>query len=161
MIRRQTSFNGCGCGGPSLAPPAAGAGLGGFFELALNAAGSVVGDPALGSQIASQAGPAWARIKETPPEIAAHVAPSVKTYLTNGGALPDPAGISPQAQQIAAGVAGDVARSLAAEGVYFPPGTVGAQIQNPTYLNAFGGQNSQWVLVGGLALGALVLLKGL
>lgn len=156
---RSTGF-GCGCdrGGP---PPAASPQMGGVFELALNAAGSFVGAPALGSQLASQAGPAFARIKESPDQIAARVAPGVRATIEAGTYPPKAALITPQSQQIAASIAPTVAAQLAAEGVFFPPGTVGAELQDPSYLNAFGGQNAQWVLVGGLALGALALFKAL
>lgn len=63
---RQTGF-GCGCNDrpQSRATVLQDGNFGGFFTLALNAAGSLVGDPALGSQIASQAGPAYARIKDS------------------------------------------------------------------------------------------------
>lgn len=157
MSRRVTRF-GCGCDGRRI--DAAAPGFGGIFTLALNAAGATVGDPALGSQIASQAGKPFAKIKETPAQIASRVAPDVRLALTSG-TIPDPARLSPQAQQIGGAVAADVAAQLAAQGVYFPPGTVGADLQHPSYLNAFGGQNAQWVLVGGIALAALVLFKGL
>lgn len=166
-MMRQTGF-GCGCegrcgSGPIVArayaagpPPSDG--MGGIFELALNAAGSFVGNPALGSQIASTAAPAWGKIKDTPQEMAARVSPRVVATLQSG-AFPDPATISQQSQQIAANVLAQVAADLAAQGIYLPPGTVGADLQNPSYLNAFGGEYGQWVLVGGLALGALLVLK--
>lgn len=162
MIHRDTGF-GCGCSGPPamfVSPDDKHAGFGGFFSMALNVAGSFVGDPQLGSQIASTAGKPFAKIKETPAQIAARVAPDVRLSLTSGASV-DPAKLSPQARQIGQAVAADVAAQLAAQGVYFPPGSVGAELQHPSYLNAFGGQNAQWVLVGGLALGALVLFKGL
>lgn len=172
---RSTGF-GCGCrddlrvgagrqerfadyrGGAGPAPSTQ---MGGLFEIALNVAGSFVGDPALGSQLASQAGPAFARIKETPDQIAARVAPNVKATLEAGTYPPQAALITPQSQQIANAVAATVAGQLAAEGVFFPPGTVGAELQNPSVFNAFGGENAQWVLIGGLALGALVVFKAL
>lgn len=151
MIRRDTGF---GC------PPGPSPGMGGLFSTALNVAGSFVGDPGLGSQIASQADAPFAKIKESPAQIAARVAPDVRLALTSG-TLPDASKLSQQSRQIGQGVAADVAATLAAQGVYFPPGTVGAQLQHPSYLNAFGGQNAEWVLVGGLALGALLLFRGL
>lgn len=148
----------CGCAscGPGKAPP----GLGGFFSTALNVAGSFVGDPALGDQIASQAGPAWARIGETPDQIAERVAPEVGAAFVAGKPI-RAAGLSPQAQQIAAGVAPGVAASLRAQGVILPAGTVGGQLQNPSTLDAFGGDSRKWVILGGLALGAALLWKGL
>lgn len=132
----------------------------GIFELALNAAGSFVGNPALGSQVASTAGAPFARIKETPEQIAGRVAPDVRAALATA-TFADPAGISSQSQQIAAAVAPHVAAQLAAQGVMFPPGSVGAEMVDPSYLNAFGGENAQWVLWGGLALGGLLLIRGI
>ena len=131
----------------------------GFFTTVLNAAGAFVGDPGLGSQIAATAGPGWAAIKETPDQIAQRVAPDVAASLQTG--RPITAAPSAQAQQIAAGVAPDVAASLKAQGVILPAGTVGGELQNPSPLDAFGGANRPWVIIGGLALGAALLLKGL
>lgn len=157
MHRGPTGYRcGCGCGesvGPT--PPA---GMGGFFELILNAAGSTVGDPQLGSQIASTAGAPFARIKETPEQIAARVAPDVGATLQAGG----PTGardITQQSQQIAAAILPQLAAQLAAQGVMLPAGTVGAELQGPSYFNAFGGQNAQWVLLGGAALAGLLALR--
>lgn len=166
MIRRAGRYRGlgdsaqcsCGCAscGPGRAPP----GLGGIFSQVLNVAGSFVGDPALGDQIASKAQPGWAAIKETPQQIADRIAPDVKARLGSGNPI-ETKGISPQAQQIGAAVAADVAASLLAQGVRLPPGTVGGELQKPSILDAFGGGNRGWILVGGLALGGLLLLKGL
>jgi hypothetical protein len=79
MIRRTgrfAGFAGDGCGCAACAGEAAPA-FGGIFSTILNAAGSFVGDPGLGSQIAATAGPGWAAISETPEEIAARVAQNV------------------------------------------------------------------------------------
>lgn len=154
MTLRTGNFGrfGCGCG-DRRAP----SGMGGWFSTALNVAGSFVGDPGLGNQIAGQASPGFAPITSTPAQIAAHVAPSVKDLLTSGSI--DPTGITPASQQIATAAAPAVAATLAAQGVYFPPGSAGEALQRPTPLDAFGGQNAKWVLVGGLALGAALLWK--
>lgn len=167
MVQR-TGF-GCGCGcrerarregvEPGFSPHGS-TPFGGLFSTALNVAGAFVGDPALGSQLASQAGPAFAKIKETPEQIAAHVSPALIQRLS-AGTLPDPAGLSQQSQQIAAAIMPQVAAELAAQGYTFAPGTVGADLQNPSYLNAFGGENARWVLLGGVALGAFLLLREL
>jgi hypothetical protein len=163
MIRTATGF-GCGCREASIdgrdyaaGPPS---GFGGLFSTLLNVAGATVGDPALGSQIASQAGPAFANITETPAQIAQHVLPDVKTRLATN-TPPTAAQISSQAQQIGAAIAPQVAAALAQDGVRLPAGTVGADMQHPNYLDAFGGGNAKWVLVGGLALSALLLFKEL
>jgi hypothetical protein len=161
MMRRTghfAGFGGCGCGCASCAGQAPA--FGGFFSTILNAAGSFVGDPALGSQIAAGASPGWAAISETPDQIAARVTPDVGAALVAGKPVSSTS-ISAQAQQIAAGVAPDVAASLKAQGVILPAGTVGGELQNPSPLDAFGGANRPWVIIGGLALGAALLLKGL
>lgn len=131
--------------------------MGGFFSTILNVAGSAVGDPGLGNQVASQSPAAFGTITQTPDQIAAQVLPKVKATLSTG--TPSAKDITPASQQIATLVAPDIAAQLAADGVMFPAGTVGANLQHPTVLNAFGGQNAQWVLVGGLALAALLLFK--
>lgn len=154
MTRRAGGF-GYGRGERPGAPP----GMGGLFSTVLNVAGSFVGDPALGSQVASFAQPGFANITQTPQEIADMVAPTVATRLASPGVLPNPAALSPQAQQIGAGVAAYVARDLATQGVALAPGTVGAELQHPSILDAFGGPNAKWVLTGGLALAALLVLK--
>lgn len=148
----HTNF-GCGCDGPPRP-----SGLGGLFSTALDVAGSFVGDPGLGDQIASKAGRAFAPVTQTPTQIAKQVTPGVKAALESGSI--DSAGITPASQQIASSIGPAVAASLAAEGVYFPPGTKGAELQRPTPLDAFGGANAKWVLFGGLALGAALLFKG-
>jgi outer membrane receptor protein involved in Fe transport len=148
----------CGCAscGPGKAPP----GLGGLFSVALDAAGAFIGDPALGEQIAAKSGPGWAAIHETPQQIAVRVAPDVKARLSSGNPIASTA-ISAQAQQIGAAIASDVAASLLAQGVRLPAGTVGAELQKPSVLDAFGGSNRSWVLIGGLALAGLLLFKEL
>lgn len=162
MMRRAGRFAGYGeagqCGCASCAPGAPGGGFGGWFSTALDVAGSFIGDPALGEQIASQAGPGWARIGETPDQIAQRVAPDVGAAFAAGKPI-SAANISPQAQQIAAGVAAGVAASLRAQGVILPAGTVGGELQSPSSLDAFGGANRKWVLLGGLALGAALVFK--
>jgi hypothetical protein len=158
MIPRTGRFaglGGCGC----AACGGQGAAFGGFFSTALDVAGSFVGDPMLGEQIAAKGGRGWAAISETPDQIAERIAPTVGASVVAGKPI-DGAGVSSQAQQIAAGVAPGVAAALAAQGVIFPAGTVGAELQHPSTLDAFGGANRQWVIIGGLALGAALLLKG-
>lgn len=131
-------------------------GMDGFFSTVLNIAGAYVGDPQAGDQLASKASPAFAKITQTPAQIADQVTPGVKAGYTSS-ASPDLAKITTQSQQIAAGVAPLVAANLAKDGVMFPAGTYGAQLQNPSTLNAFGGANAKWVYFGVLALaGALV-----
>ncbi len=161
MTRRTGRFSafgeiGCGCASCSGQAPG---GFGGWFSTALNVAGSFVGDPGLGDQIASQAGPGWANIGETPDQIAQRVAPEVGAAFVAGKPI-NAGNLSAQAQQIAAGVAPGVAASLKAQGVILPAGTVGGELQHPSTLDAFGGGNRQWVILGGLALGAALLLKG-
>lgn len=134
------------------------AGFGGVFSEILNVAGAFVGDPALGSQIAAKAQPGYGAIHQTPDQIADQVKARVKSQL-GAETLPNVAGISPAAQQIGAGIAPNLAAKLAADGVTFAPGTVGAELQRPTPLNAFGGANAKWVLIGGAALAALLALK--
>lgn len=150
MIRRAGGF---GC-------DARRSGMGGFFTTALNVAGAFVGDPALGSQIASGAQPGYAPLTQTPDQIARTVAPAAKSALTNPGAI-DVNAISPGAQRIAAEILPQTAAALAAAGYAFPPGTVGASLQRPSVLNAFGGGSARWVLIGGVALAGLLLAKEL
>jgi hypothetical protein len=163
MMRRTGRFSGwgelqqcdCGCDAPG-AP----AGLGGFFSTILDAAGAFVGDPGLGNQIAAGASPGWGKLSETPAQIAQRIAPDVGAAIAAGKPIAA-AGISPQAQQIAAGVASDVAATLAAQGVTLAAGTVGGELQHPSTLDAFGGANRTWVLIGGAALAGLLLFKEL
>jgi hypothetical protein len=134
--------------------------MGGFFSEVLDVAGSFVGDPALGEQVASKAVPGFARITQTPAQIADQVKGRVKSQLA-AQAAPDPTKITPAAMQIGAAVAPNVAAALASEGVMFPAGTVGGELQHPTPLDAFGGPNAKWVLVAGLALAGLLAFKEL
>ena len=133
-------------------------GFGGFFSEILNVAGAFVGDPALGSQIAAKAAPGYGAIHQTPDQIADQVKARVKSQL-GAETAPDVASITPASQQIGAAIAPNVAAALAQEGVLFAPGTVGAELQHPTALNAFGGANAKWIMVGGAVLAGLLLLK--
>lgn len=154
----------CGCAscGGELAPnpstQGGGGGFGGIFSTFLNVAGSLVGDPALGSQVAAQALPGYAPITETPQQIADRVAPGVKTALAAGTPV-SLTGVTSQAQQIGQSVAPDVAADLAAQGYTFAPGTVGAELQKPSVLDAFGAANRGWVALGAAALGVALLWK--
>lgn len=159
MIRRAATFGGsacnCGCGGvPSPT------GMGGFFSTVLDVAGSFVGDPGLGNQVASQSPYAFGPITQTPDQIAVTVLPDARTAMANLAAI-NVKILTPASQQLAQAVLPQTAAQLVAAGVVFPPGSVGANLAKPTVLDAFGGQDAQWVLIGGLALGALLLLKEL
>lgn len=155
MIRRTGGF-GCGCDDR----PRAGPGMGGFFAEALNIAGSFVGDPGLGSQVASQSPLAFGPITQTPDQIAATVLPDATAALGDLGSIKT-TNITPASQQVAGAILPQTAAALAAAGYVFPAGSVGADLAKPTVLDAFGGGNAKWVLVGGLALGGLLLLKEL
>jgi hypothetical protein len=128
----------------------------GFFSTILNVAGSFVGDPALGNQVASQGSPGYAPITQDAQAIAKTVAPSALTALKGPVDLKT---VSPQAQQIAASVSGAVAVELASQGYVFPPGSYGAELQKPSIFDAFGGQNKTYAELGFAALGALLLFK--
>ena len=157
MIRRAGGFGcGCGCGGPPRAAP----GLGGFFSEILDVAGSFVGDPGLGNQVAAQSPLAFGPITQTPDQIATTVLPDATTALGDLGSI-NTKNITPASQQVASAILPQTAAALVAAGYTFPPGTVGADLAKPTVLDAFGGGNAKWVLVGGLALGGLLLLKEL
>lgn len=142
----------CNCSGRCRQP-----GLAGFFSTLLNVAGTLVGDPALGNQVAAQASPGYAPVTQSADQVATTVSPAVLD------ALHQPSGKPLQAnavtQQVAAYALQPIAQQLASQGYQFPPGTVGAELVKPSLLDAFGAQNRQLVMVGGLALGGLFLLK--
>lgn len=148
---------GCGCSPPRVMPPSPPVGMGGWFSTALNVAGSFVGDPALGDQIASQAKGGYAAISQTPQQIADTVAPKVISALKAPSS--SPAKVTPAAQQVATYAAADIAQALAKQGYMFPAGTLGAEYQKPSMFNAFGGQNASFAKIGVGALGVLLLFK--
>jgi hypothetical protein len=152
MIRRAGNF-GCGCDAPRRAP-----GMGGIFSTLLDVAGAYVGDPGLGDQVASQSPLAFGPITQTPAQIATTIAPDVTAAMGNLAAI-DTKNITSASQQIATSILPQTAAAMTAAGVVFPPGSVGANLQHPTVLNAFGGQDAEYVLIGGLALAALLLFK--
>lgn len=130
--------------------------LDGWFSTALNVAGSFIGDPALGSQIGAQAGAGFAKISQDNQQIADTISPKVLAVLNNptSAKAPEPAYAS-MAQQVAPAVAQDLLKA----GYVFPPGTVGADMQKPSYFDAFGGQNATYVKIGAGVLGGWALLK--
>jgi hypothetical protein len=117
----------------------------GFFSEVLDVAGSFVGDPTLGNQVAANAKPGFAPITQDQTQIATTVAPLVSKAI----AAPIPAkSITSQAQQIATGIAPQVAQDMLAAGYVFAPGTLGASYQNPSIFDAFGGPDAGLVKVG-------------
>lgn len=129
--------------------------FGGFFSEILNVAGSVVGDPALGDQIASKATPGFTKITQSQQQIAQTIAPDVIAAIKNPGNMK----IDPAYQSLAVSVAPSVAQELAAQGVMFPPGSLGATYQNPSVFDAFGGQHEQLVKIGAGLLAAFAVGK--
>lgn len=136
------------------------ASFGGIFSDILDVAGSFVGDPGLGNQIAAQAKPGFAPITQTAQQIAVQVAPDTITALKNPTSIV-PSKIPANAQQVAAASAQAIALQLASQGYAFPPGTQGYVYQNPntSVFDAFGGQFQGIVEIGALGLGALLLFK--
>jgi hypothetical protein len=130
--------------------------LGGWFTTALNVAGSFVGDPALGSQVAMTARPGYAAINQTPQQIADTVAPKVLSALKNP---PSQNKLDPAYQALATSIAPNVAYDLAAAGYVFPPGSLGAEYQKPSPFNVFGGQNAPYAMIGAGILGLWGLSK--
>lgn len=140
---------GCGCERPH--PP----GMGGFFTEILNVVGAATIGVPIGSVAASQALPGYAPVTQTPDQIAAAVAPKVVAAIGNPGkAAPDP-----RSQAIAQAAAAQIAAKMAVDGYSFPAGTVGAELQHPNVLDAFGGGTRQLVEIGLGALGVLLLIK--
>lgn len=133
------------------------AGFDGIFSTILNVAGSFVGDPALGSQVAGQASPAYANITETPQEIAARVAPDVITDI--GTPNLDLKTVTPQAQSVAQATAQAIALEMGKQGYVFPAGTLGATYQKPSLLDAFGGNHENLIKSAAVILGGALLLK--
>lgn len=134
--------------------------MGGIFSELLNVAGSTVGDPALGNQIAAKANPAFGPITQTPDEIAQTVLHDAQSALDNPAGV-NVAAITPASAQIAQAVLPQTAQRLAAAGYVFPPGSVGEQYVTPSVLSAFGGQNEKLVLLAGGVLLAALLVKEL
>jgi hypothetical protein len=140
-----------------LAAPAPSVGFGGWFSTALNVVGSIVGEPGLGNQVAAQASPGYAPITQDPSGIARTIAPSVVAALKAPPA--DPKSIGPQAGQVAQAALQATAQELTAQGYVFAPGTLGAQYQSPSILNAFGGGTASLVEIGAGVLGLMLLVK--
>lgn len=160
-MRRRGGGFGCGCGGDGPPVRYGQPGMGGIFSKILDVASlSVGGPPNAGDELASFGNPAFGAITQTPAEIATTVLPDAQTALANLSGINVP-NITPASQQIAQAILPQAAAALTSAGYVFPPGSVGANLQHPSALDAFGGGNAQWVLVGGLALGALLLFKEL
>jgi hypothetical protein len=139
------------------APPLrTGRGMGGVFSQLLDMGGSFFGDPTLGDQIASKAQGGYAPVTQSPADVAATIAPKVLTALKNPQSQykPDALALSVSNYALA-----DTARALAAQGYIFAPGSLGAELSKPSVLDAFGGQSRGLVMLGGAALGGLLLLK--
>jgi hypothetical protein len=154
-MRRAGGF-GCGCEAQRVYTP-----MGGIFTDILNVAGSFVGDPGAGNQIASQSPAAFGPITQTPAQIATTVLPGVQSALAAPSTI-NTKNITAASQQIATTILPQTAQAAAAAGYSFPPGSVGASLTGTAAvqgLDAFGGQNAEWVLLGGLALGALLIFK--
>ena len=149
--------NDCGCGCNSEAsfviPPT---NFGGFFSTLLNVGGSFIGDPELGSQIASQAVPGFAPVTQDAKAIADTVTPDLLMVLKSPV---DIKGLSPRDQQVASSAGPAIAMALAAKGYVFAPGTVGAELQKPSAFDAFGGNSSGLVKIGFGVLGVALLIK--
>ena len=133
-------------------------GFGGWFSTILNVAGSFVGDPALGSQIASQALPGYAPVNQSAAQIAKQVAPDVLNAIKSPPKI-DLTKLPARDQTVAQSSAQAVALELASEGYMFPVGTMGAEFQKPSLFDAFGGQYSGIVKIAAGALGVALLVK--
>lgn len=139
-----------------------GPGFGGIFSTLLNVAGSFVGDPALGSQVASQASPAYAPVTQDAAQIATQVAPNVLAALKQP-LITSLKNIPARDQTVATSTANlqAIAVQLKSQGYQFPAGTLGAEYQmpSPSLFDAFGGQYGGYVQLGAAALGIALLLK--
>lgn len=133
-------------------------GMGGIFETILDVAGSFVGDPALGSQVASQASAAYAPVTQNASQIAKQIAPNVLTALKSPPQI-DLSKLPARDQTVATSSAQAAAIELANEGYAFPPGTLGAEYQKPSIFDAFGGNYGGYVKIGAIVLGGALLLK--
>lgn len=139
----------------SLDRPSNPSGMGGMFSKLLNVAGTFIGDPALGDQIAAKAKPGYVPITQAPEQIANTIGAEVLADLKSpSSVVPDNNSFA-----VANAVAPAVAMKLASEGYIFPAGSLGAEFAHPSSLNAFGGQNRNLVIWGAAGIGALLLLK--
>jgi|SRR5579862_1174876 len=133
-------------------------GMGGIFSEILDAAGATVGDPGLGDQIASKAQPGFVPVTQNTTQIAQTVAPDVIKAMNSPTPI-TPTPIPTLYQQIASAAAPQIAQQLKAQGYLFPPGSMGAEYQNPSIFDAFGGQYSSVVKIGALGLAGFLALK--